>query len=171
MNDPDAEFVYRTAIGNSGSDISEAVIRKKDDSNGRNFIPTTKPIETVVKIAKPDSESENDGDDVPLRYVVAKKKILFRNGINVFQKPKLNKFSLAEKGIVTINLGNPSPFQVFTEMISLDVLLIIIKIESERYAALNGGICQTTNYKLLAIPGKNILMRISCLPAIKGNGL
>ena len=73
MNDPDAEFVYRTAIGNSGSDISEAVIRKKDDSNGRNFIPTTKPFETVVKIVKPDCESENDGDDIPLIYLVAKK--------------------------------------------------------------------------------------------------
>lgn len=74
MNDPDAEFVYRTAIGNSGSDISEAVIRKKDDSNGRNFIPTTKPIETVVKIAKPDFEPQNDDDDVPLSYLVAKKR-------------------------------------------------------------------------------------------------
>ena len=84
------------------------------------------------------------------------------------QKPKLNKFSLAEEGIVTINLENPSPFQVFTELIILEVLLITIKIESERYAARNGGICQTTNYKLLAIAGKNILIRISRLPAIKG---
>ena len=74
MNDPDAEFVYRTATGNSGSDISEAVIRKKDDSNGTNFIPTTKPIETVVKIAKPDSESQNDGNDVPLSYLLAKER-------------------------------------------------------------------------------------------------
>ena len=94
--------------------------------------------------------------------------ILFRNGINVLQKPKLNKFSIAEEGIVTINLGNQSRFQVFTENISLEVLLMIIKIESERYVARNGGICQTTNYKLLAIPGKSILMRISRLPAIKG---
>ena len=92
---------------------------------------------------------------------------MFRNEINVLQKPKLNKFSLAEEGIVTINLGNSSPFQVFTEIISLEILLIIIKIESERYAARNEGICQTTNYKLLAISGKNILMRISRLPAIK----
>ena len=74
MNDPDAEFVYRTAIGNSGSHISEAVIRKKDDSNGRNFIPTAKPIETVVKIARPDSEPDNYGGNVPLSYLVAKKK-------------------------------------------------------------------------------------------------
>ena len=115
------------------------------------------------------TESENDGDDVPFDDLSgSKKKILFRNGINVFQKPKLNTFSLAEEGIVTINLGNQSLFQVFTEIISLEVLLIIIKIEAERYAARNGGICQTTIYKLLAIPGKNILMRISRLPAIKG---
>ena len=51
MNDFNTEFVDRTAIQNSESDISEVVIREKDDSNGSNFIPTTKPIEAVVKSA------------------------------------------------------------------------------------------------------------------------
>ena len=51
LNDSDTEFMDRTAIENSESDISEAVIHEKDDSNGSNFIPTTKPIEAVVKIA------------------------------------------------------------------------------------------------------------------------
>ena len=55
MNEFDTKFVDRTAIENSESDISEAVIREKDDSNSSNFIPTIKPIEPVVKIAKPDS--------------------------------------------------------------------------------------------------------------------
>ena len=49
MNDFNTEFVDRTAIQNSESDISEVVICEKDDSNGSNFIPTTKPIEAVVK--------------------------------------------------------------------------------------------------------------------------
>ena len=48
MNDFNTEFVDRTAIQNSESDISEVVICEKDDSN---FIPTTKPIEAVVKSA------------------------------------------------------------------------------------------------------------------------
>ena len=51
MNDFNTEFVDRTAIQNSESDISEVVICEKDDSNGSNFIPTTKPIEAVVKSA------------------------------------------------------------------------------------------------------------------------
>ena len=51
MNDFNTEFVDRTAIQISESDISEVVICEKDDSNGSNFIPTTKPIEAVVKSA------------------------------------------------------------------------------------------------------------------------
>ena len=51
MNDFNTEFVDRTAIQNSESDISEVVICEKDDSNVSNFIPTTKPIESVVKSA------------------------------------------------------------------------------------------------------------------------
>ena len=84
MNDSDTEFVDRTAIENSESGISEAVVCEKDDSNGINFILTIKPIETVVKIAKPNSESEDDGDDVPLIILVAKK-MLFENGMNILK--------------------------------------------------------------------------------------
>ena len=51
MNDFNTEFVDRTSIQNSESDISEVVICENDDSNGSNFIPTTKPIEAVVKSA------------------------------------------------------------------------------------------------------------------------
>ena len=50
MNDFNTEFVDRIAIENSECDISEVVIYEKDDSNGSNFIPTTKPIEAVVKV-------------------------------------------------------------------------------------------------------------------------
>ena len=49
MNDFNTEFVERTTIENSECDISEVVIYEKDDSNGSNFIQTTKPIEAVVK--------------------------------------------------------------------------------------------------------------------------
>ena len=103
MNDYDTEFVNRTAIGNSGSDISEAVIHEEDNSNGSNIIPKRKPIETAVKIAKQDSEPENDGDDVPLSYLVARKDFVWKWNKR-FENPQLKKFSLAEEGIDTINL-------------------------------------------------------------------
>ena len=163
MNDYDTELVDRTAIGNSGSDISEAVVREKDDSNGSNFILTIKPIETVVKIAKPDSESENDCDDFLLNYLVAKKDFVWKWN-KYFEKLKLNKFSLAKEGLVTINLENLLPFQIFTDMIALQGLLIIIKIKPERYAAQNGRVFQTTNNELPTFLGINILIEISRLP-------
>ena len=74
MNNSDTEFLDRTATENSESQVWELVMREKDDSNGSNFIPTTKPLEAIVKIVKPGSESEDDGDDVPLSNMVAKKK-------------------------------------------------------------------------------------------------
>ena len=51
MNDSATELVDGTAIENLQSDISETVIYKKDDSNISNFIPTTKPIAAVARIA------------------------------------------------------------------------------------------------------------------------
>ena len=110
MNDSDTEFVERTATENLESDISEAVIREKDDSNGSNFIPTTRPIKAVVKIAKPDSESEDDGDDVPLSNLVAKKDVVWKWNKR-FEKPVLKKCRLVEEGIVNIILENPSLFK------------------------------------------------------------
>ena len=78
INDFNTEFVDRTAFDNSESDISEALMQKKDDSNDSNFIQTAKPIETVVNIAKPDSQSENDGDDVPVSNLEAKKYLILK---------------------------------------------------------------------------------------------
>ena len=51
MNGSNTEFVHRTSIENSESDISEAVIREKGDINDSSFIPMTKAIKVVVKIA------------------------------------------------------------------------------------------------------------------------
>ena len=78
MNSSDTEFLDRTATENSESQVWELVIHEKDDSNDSNFIPTTKPLEAVVKIVKPDSESEDDGDDLPLSNMVAKKNVVWK---------------------------------------------------------------------------------------------
>ena len=66
-------------------------------------------------------KSEDDGDDVPLSNLVAKKEVAWKWNKH-FEKPVLKKWSLAEQGIVNINLKNPSPFQVFTETISVGLL-------------------------------------------------
>ena len=166
MNDSDTEPVGRTTIENSESDISEVLIREKDDSSGSNFILTTKPIDSVVKIAKPDSESEDDGDDVPLSNLLPKKNVIWKWNKH-FEKPALKKCNLAEEGIVSINFENSSSFQLYPETIGLEELLTLIEIESEKYAAQNGRVFQTTNDELAAFLGINILVGIKHLPAIK----
>lgn len=52
MNDTDTEFEDQAAIENLERDTSKTVIHKQNGS----FIPTTKPIESVVRIAKPSSD-------------------------------------------------------------------------------------------------------------------
>ena len=79
MNDSDTEFVDKKATENSERDIPKAVTHEKDDSNVGNFVLTTRPIEAVVQVAKPDSESGNDGDNVPLSNLVANKATILRS--------------------------------------------------------------------------------------------
>ena len=62
MNNSDTEFVDRTAAKNLEHENVEVVTQEKYDFNGSNHIPTTKPIEAVVRIAKPSAASV-DGDD------------------------------------------------------------------------------------------------------------
>ena len=64
--------------------FQKKVMDEKDDRNVSNFIPTTKPIETMVWLTKSDFESVNDGANAPFRNLVAKK-MLFENGINVLK--------------------------------------------------------------------------------------
>ena len=73
MNDSDTEFVDRTALENFESQNLATEIHEKDDSNVSNFIQTTKLIEVLLQIAKPDSESVDYGDDVPLSNLVEKR--------------------------------------------------------------------------------------------------
>ena len=80
MNDSDTEFVDRAAAENLEHENVEVVTQEKDDFNSSNGIPTTKPIEAVVRIAKPSAASVDDDDDV----LAAKKdnwkwRIRFRN--------------------------------------------------------------------------------------------
>ena len=103
----------------------------------------------MVKIAKPDSESEDEGYDVRLSSLVAKEDAVWKWN-KCFEKPALKKCSLAEEGLVNANLENPSPFQIFTEVIGLEGLFTLIKIESEKYTAQNGKVFRTKNDELAA---------------------
>ena len=161
MNDSDTEFVDRTAAENLEHENVEVVTQEKDDFNGSNHIPTTKPIEAVVRIAKPSAASVDGDDDV-----LAAKKDNWK-WRRRFREQEIKNCSLTEEGIVNITLENPSPLQVFAETIGLEGLLTLIKVESERYAEQNGRVYQTTIDELAAFLGINILMGINRLPAIK----
>ena len=84
-----------------------------------------------------------------------------------FKKPATKECTLAEEGIVNIELEHPSPLQVFSETIGLEGLLTLIKTESERYAEQNGRVFQTTTEELSAFLGINLLMGIHKLPSVK----
>ena len=73
MSDSDTEFVDRTALENFKSENLATVIHEKDDSNVSNFIQTTKPIEALLQITKPDSESVDYADDGPLSNLAEKR--------------------------------------------------------------------------------------------------
>ena len=161
MNHSDTEFVDRTAAEKLEHENVEVVTQEKDDFNGSNHIPTAKPIEAVVQIAKPSAASVDGDDDV----LAAKKENWTWRGR--FREQEIKNCSLTEEGIVNITLENPSPLQVFAETIGLEGLLTLIKVESERYPEQNGRVYQTTIDELAAFLGINILMGINRLPAIK----
>ena len=159
INHSDTEFVDRTAAENLEHENVEVVTQEKDDFHGSNHIPTTKPIEAVLRIAEPSAASV-DGDDV-----LAAKKDNWK-WRRRFREQEIKNCSLTEEGIININLENPSPLQVFAETIGLD-LLKLIKVEPERFAEQNGSVYQTTIDELAAFLGINILMGINRLPTIK----
>ena len=161
MNDSDTEFMDRTAAENLEHENVEVVTQEKDDFNGSNDISATKPIEAVVRIAKPSASLVDGNDDV-----LAAKKDNWK-WRRRFREQEIKNCSLTEEGIVNITLENPSPLQVFAEAIGLEGLLTLIKVESERYAELNGRVYQTTIDELAAFLIMNIVIGINRLPAIK----
>ena len=76
---------------------------KERDSIVSNFILTIKPIEAVVRTVKSDSESADNGNDVPL-INLAHKNVLFWNGIKVFKSQHWKKCILTGEGIANNNL-------------------------------------------------------------------
>lgn len=82
------------------------MIHEKFGSNVSNFIPTVKTIEAAVRVAKPDFESVDDGEAVPLSNLVIKTDVAWKCNKR-FKKLALKKCSLTEDGIKSNNLENP----------------------------------------------------------------
>lgn len=163
MNDSDTEFIDESGIENIDLDISSTGTRPEAASN---IIQTTTPIEAVVRIVDPESED----DDVPLSNLVAVKPAVKQpdwKWRKQYKTSAIKKCTLAEEGILNIELENPSPLQVFSETVGLEGLLTLIKTESERYAEQNGRTFQTSTIELSAFLGINILMGIHKLPSMK----
>ena len=76
---------------------------KERDSIVSNFILTIKPIEAVIRTAKSDSESADNGNDVPL-INLAHKNVLFWNGIKVFKSQHWKKCILTGESIANNKL-------------------------------------------------------------------
>lgn len=82
------------------------MIHEKFGSNVSNFISTIETIEAVVRVAKPDFESVDDGEAVPLSNLVIKTDVVWKCNKR-FKKLALKKCSLTEDGIKSNNLENP----------------------------------------------------------------
>ena len=66
-------------------------------------------------------------------------------------------FFECEEGVVSIQVENATPYDVFTKCIGLPGLLSMMKTESKRYAAQNGGELKISEEELCVFLGVNIL--------------
>ena len=127
-----------------------------------NLIPTHLPIQAVVRQDIPEEESS---DYEPL-ITLAKQKEPVWKWRKRFAKTPLQPCSLKEEGVVNMQTKNVTPFEAFSKCIGVLVLLSM-KIESERYAAQNGRQFQISEEEFCAFLGVNLLMGINKLPTMK----
>ena len=118
MNNLDTEFIDESLIENGGSesDLSLAtscldIENYLSDSNA----PT--PIEAVVTISQPGSDSD---DDVPLSNLQVPKADKEWKWRKQFKKAYVEKCVFAEDGIVNIDVQDPSPMQIFAKTVDLE---------------------------------------------------
>ena len=165
MNDSDTEFIDESLIENGGSKSDLSLSTSCLDIENHLSDPNTPtPIEAVVQISQPDSDSD---DDVPLSSLQVPKADKEWKWRKQFKRAYVEKCVFAEDGIVNIDVQDPSPMQVFAKTVGLEGLLSLLKTESERYAEQNGRMFQTTLEELCAFLGINILMGIHKLPKMR----
>ena len=120
MNDLDTEFIDESLIENSGSksDLSLST-NCLDIENYLSDPNTPAPIEAVVQISQPDSDSD---DDVPLSSLQVPK------ADKEWKWRKQFKRVNVEDSIVNSDVQDPSQILVFAETVGLEGLLSLLKL-------------------------------------------
>ena len=142
MNDSDNKFIDESLIENGGSKryllLSTSCL---DIENHLSDSNTPTPIEIVVWVSQPDSDSD---DDIPLSSLQVPKADKEWNWRKQFKRTYVEKYVFAEDGIVNIDVQDPSPMQVFAKTKGLEGLRSLLKTESERYTEQSRRMFQTT---------------------------
>ena len=142
MKDSNTKFIDESLIENGGSKSNLPLSTScLDIENHLNDPNTPTPIEAVVRISQPDSDSD---DDVPLSSLQVPKADKEWKWRKQFKRAYVEKCAFAEDGMVNIEVQDPSPMQVFAKTMGLEGLLSLLKTESERYTKQNGKMFQTT---------------------------
>ena len=165
IDNSDTEFTGLLLIENNGSksdlSLSTSCLDIENYSSDPN-IPT--PIEAVVQISQPDSDSD---DNVPLSSLQVPKTDKEWKWRQQFKRVYVEKCVFAEDSIVNIDVQDLSPMQVFAKTVGLEGLLSLLKTELKRYAEQNGRMFQTTLEELCAFLRINILMGIHKLSKMR----
>ena len=139
MNDSDNKFIDESLIENGGSKRDLSLSTSCLDIENHLSDPNTPtPIETVVRISQPDSDSDDGIPLSSLKVPKADKELKWR------KRAYVEKCVFAEDGMVNIDIQDPSPMQVFAKTMGLEGLLLLLKTELERYTEQNGRMFQTT---------------------------
>ena len=118
MNDSDTEFIDKPLVENGGSKSDLSLSASCLDIENHLSDPNTPtPIEAVVRISQPDSDSD---DDVPLSSLQVPKADKEWKWRKQFKRAYVEKCVFAEDGIVNIDVQDPSPMQIFAKTVDLE---------------------------------------------------
>ena len=142
MNDLDNKFIDESLIENRGSKRDLSLSTSCLDIENHLSDPNTPtPIEAVVRISQPDSDSD---DDIPLSSLQVPKADKEWKWRKQFKRAYVEECVFAEDGIVNFDFQDPSPMQVFAKTVGLEGLVSLLKTQSERNTEQNGRMFQTT---------------------------
>ena len=137
MNDSDNKFIDESLIENGGSKRDLSLSTSCLDIENHLSDPNTPtPIEVVVQISQPDSDSDDGIPLSSLKVPKADKQLKWR------KRAYVEKCVFAEDGMVNIDIQDPSPMQIFAKTMGQEGLLSLLKTESERYTEQNGRMFQ-----------------------------
>ena len=128
MNDLDNKFIDESLIENRGSKRDLSLSTSCLDIENHLSDPNTPtPIEAVVRISQPDSDSD---DDIPLSSLQVPKADKEWKWRKQFKRAYVEECVFAEDGIVNFDFQDPSPMQVFAKTVGLEGLVSLLKTQS-----------------------------------------